>query len=47
MELWCLVSVMRNALNVTRIDELLSKVDELFSIQKADMAAEKQLDDYK
>lgn len=30
-----------------RIDELLSKVDELLSLQKAAMAAEKELDDYK
>lgn len=30
-----------------RIDELLSKVDELLSLQRAAMAAEKQLDDYK
>lgn len=31
----------------TRIDSLLSKVDELLSLQKAAMAAEKELDDYK
>lgn len=30
-----------------RIDELLSKVDELLSLQKVAMAAEKELDDYK
>ena len=30
-----------------RIDELLSKVDELLSLQKAAIAAEKELDDYK
>lgn len=30
-----------------RIDELLFKVDELLSLQRAAMAAEKQLDDYK
>ena len=30
-----------------RIDALLSKVDELLSLQKAAMAAEKELDDYK
>lgn len=30
-----------------RIDELLSKVDGLLSLQKAAMAAEKELDDYK
>lgn len=30
-----------------RIDELLSKVDELLSLQKAAMAAEKERDDYK
>ena len=29
------------------IDALLSKVDELLSLQKAAMAAEKELDDYK
>ena len=30
-----------------RIDALLSKVDELLSLQKATMATEKELDDYK
>ncbi len=30
-----------------RIDELLSKVDELLSLQKASMAAGKELDNYK
>ena len=30
-----------------RIDALLSKVDELLSLQKAAIAAEKELDDYK
>ena len=30
-----------------RIDELLSKVDGLLSLQKAAMAAEKERDDYK
>lgn len=31
----------------TRIDELLSKVDGLLSLQRSAIAAEKQLDDYK
>lgn len=33
--------------NEVRINELLSKVDELLSLQKAAMATEKELDDYK
>ena len=33
--------------NEVRINELLSKVDELLSSQKAAMATEKELDDYK
>ena len=31
----------------TRIDELLSKVGELLSLQRSAIAVEKQLDDYK
>ena len=33
--------------NEVRINELLSKVDELLSLQKVAMATEKELDDYK
>ena len=33
--------------NEVRINELLSKVDELLSLQKAAMATEKEQDDYK
>lgn len=32
---------------LSKVDELLSKVDELSSLQKATMATEKELDDYK